>query len=833
MSLLPRCPRCNIAFVDFCGSFAVTCANPACNCGFCADCLADCGADAHPHVLTHGYGYYNTAAYFHQCMRRVLSQRASAVLSSFPDQIRPAIIELLPGILHGNLYGIRPEDFPQYRQAPAAQGAVHHTPGTSEFLDISFTVAQMFVALTVRPNDREYALPLLVESFRRGIDKTKDILFPDAVTTTPALQWMHAAVHCTMADRVVIAPERGAISAELNRRVQRLGDAAGLVAHFEKDLQSKADIVSEIKFAPQYRETLRPEARAAARFYLGRKRLYPQQLWDRVKGMLESFPVLTFLHEKKKSIQKEWLQGTARMAGFLKRLSEVSARQTVRFEEAKEEGSLERLIQNEGDAFRAEFNQFSRDLCVMYPKIKNYECDKTKLREMFDGTFMSEGVCEIPHNVTLATFLVDEDHPGVLARALWTGRSDKDHWYPLHSVQNQLVELVRKSLGSPAVPVVAEVTLQDVMTFDERQVQRIVLDIYVNSDFAPTFSDDLPHVELQTIFGQDQLFRVPLLVDNLPRHSYIDRDMYSLFSEFTAKLQNMPNVTVSVLPGHLVAEVRQIIQTHRGFGSAFFGYCACLLIEMSKRDIALLPKYLQEFEKEAGIPLTAEQSHAVNIFFVANATTAREIKVLHLPALLGLCWDGSLHETCSLPTPPEKRRAISEAAEKIKKNHSDLAPCLQQGLRFLGLSQLCMEQPGFLQMTLAQCVQASMLIFDFDDILLVDKVKELHDIKLCHFADIMAVFEEIIGDCHATQEGAGAPQRQAHSVASRPLKALLRGEMLPLASMLGAAPAGAPPAPHQEPGGPDQRARQSPRPKTLQAVDWSPKWASGKMRLQL
>ena len=43
-----KCPRCDAAFLDFNGCFALTCHR--CNCGFCAYCLHDCGADAHRHV---------------------------------------------------------------------------------------------------------------------------------------------------------------------------------------------------------------------------------------------------------------------------------------------------------------------------------------------------------------------------------------------------------------------------------------------------------------------------------------------------------------------------------------------------------------------------------------------------------------------------------------------------------------------------------------------------------------------------------------------------------------------------------------------------------------
>ena len=50
-----KCPRCSKAFLDFNGCCALKCTDwvrgdPNSCCQFCAYCLKDCGADAHPHV---------------------------------------------------------------------------------------------------------------------------------------------------------------------------------------------------------------------------------------------------------------------------------------------------------------------------------------------------------------------------------------------------------------------------------------------------------------------------------------------------------------------------------------------------------------------------------------------------------------------------------------------------------------------------------------------------------------------------------------------------------------------------------------------------------------
>jgi hypothetical protein len=41
-----KCPRCKVAFIDYSGSAALTCANNGCRAGFCACCLMDCGVNS-------------------------------------------------------------------------------------------------------------------------------------------------------------------------------------------------------------------------------------------------------------------------------------------------------------------------------------------------------------------------------------------------------------------------------------------------------------------------------------------------------------------------------------------------------------------------------------------------------------------------------------------------------------------------------------------------------------------------------------------------------------------------------------------------------------------
>lgn len=90
-----HCPRCDQAFIDFDGCCALTCSRPGCGCGFCAFCLADCGADAHRHVLqcpentSPARGYFISSPQFNQsqCDRRL------RLLREFCTQLPRGIVD--------------------------------------------------------------------------------------------------------------------------------------------------------------------------------------------------------------------------------------------------------------------------------------------------------------------------------------------------------------------------------------------------------------------------------------------------------------------------------------------------------------------------------------------------------------------------------------------------------------------------------------------------------------------------------------------------------------------------------------------------------------------
>jgi len=87
--LIPRCPRCGSGFMGLDGCFSVKYRN--CPCSFCGFCLADCGSDAHAHVLTHGRGYYG----HFQDFQRGFGQRATEKIRNILGSVNPDLKELI------------------------------------------------------------------------------------------------------------------------------------------------------------------------------------------------------------------------------------------------------------------------------------------------------------------------------------------------------------------------------------------------------------------------------------------------------------------------------------------------------------------------------------------------------------------------------------------------------------------------------------------------------------------------------------------------------------------------------------------------------------------
>eukprot|EP00457_Paulinella_chromatophora_P000075 gb/GEZN01000075.1/.p1 GENE.gb/GEZN01000075.1/~~gb/GEZN01000075.1/.p1 ORF type:complete len:1932 (-),score=209.52 gb/GEZN01000075.1/:490-6285(-) len=125
-----KCPRCDAAFLDFSGCFALTCSRPNCKAGFCAWCLKDCGEDAHAHVPqcpeNATGGVFATEAEFkaHQSRRRVglVKQR----LRKATPAVRVHALRLLKRELHDlgidptSVGGPEPE-IPRPAPAPGAR----------------------------------------------------------------------------------------------------------------------------------------------------------------------------------------------------------------------------------------------------------------------------------------------------------------------------------------------------------------------------------------------------------------------------------------------------------------------------------------------------------------------------------------------------------------------------------------------------------------------------------------------------------------------------------------------------------------------------------------
>lgn len=95
-----KCPRCRLAFLDFSGCSAVTCAG--CACGFCSFCLEDCGKDAHQHFYKNkslcpkeGGKIFSTPKEWTKFQSQRKSRQLHAYLLKLPEAMRKKVADLV------------------------------------------------------------------------------------------------------------------------------------------------------------------------------------------------------------------------------------------------------------------------------------------------------------------------------------------------------------------------------------------------------------------------------------------------------------------------------------------------------------------------------------------------------------------------------------------------------------------------------------------------------------------------------------------------------------------------------------------------------------------
>mmetsp|Transcript_39773 Transcript_39773/g.78214 ORF Transcript_39773/g.78214 Transcript_39773/m.78214 type:complete len:314 (+) Transcript_39773:1-942(+) len=95
--LTNRCPRCHIAFhdIDDRHCFAMKCSN--CPCNFCGWCLADCGTDAHSHVLRCKFSkepgeLFSTLAKFEAAHKERKTRLLLQYLAALPPEVKQDVI---------------------------------------------------------------------------------------------------------------------------------------------------------------------------------------------------------------------------------------------------------------------------------------------------------------------------------------------------------------------------------------------------------------------------------------------------------------------------------------------------------------------------------------------------------------------------------------------------------------------------------------------------------------------------------------------------------------------------------------------------------------------
>ena len=91
-----RCPKCRRVFGEFLGCAALTCAYAGCGAHFCAFCLVDCGADAHPHVRTCRLNPKQNEYFVNEAeWKRVVDGQRRAKLQAYWRDLEPEVKDAL------------------------------------------------------------------------------------------------------------------------------------------------------------------------------------------------------------------------------------------------------------------------------------------------------------------------------------------------------------------------------------------------------------------------------------------------------------------------------------------------------------------------------------------------------------------------------------------------------------------------------------------------------------------------------------------------------------------------------------------------------------------
>eukprot|EP01105_Mastigella_eilhardi_P007620 TRINITY_DN1911_c0_g3_i2.p1 TRINITY_DN1911_c0_g3~~TRINITY_DN1911_c0_g3_i2.p1 ORF type:complete len:3679 (-),score=783.02 TRINITY_DN1911_c0_g3_i2:52-10641(-) len=635
--MVPRCPRCPRAFVDWDGCFAVTC---QCGCSFCGHCLRDCGTDAHEHVRQHHGGYYGSIEDFRREFGAMAVTKICSYVNANPPNIKALLAAEMPRILAGNIFFVRPEHI-----FPADRGV--HTrdmlPEVGALVEILFVGGHIWHRLTVAKSDTE-PLDALLNQLQEHIQVIRRLVFPTG-SDEPAYSWVHAMLWKLSELRG--QANKAAVQLRVMQTMREFADPLALLSAFDQQCRQHSEgIMKQLQVSE--RELLRAPFDAVCSrslLMLPRTVAHEHQFWAHIKANFETYPVLNFLADRKCALQPKKVACSLSIVRFLHKLQQCATERGVTRAVAAQEGSFHEFVRACGEPLTSAATEFKRDFVVVFQEATNWQC-KQDMHVAYKNFL--EG---IPDDAKLECFLPQSHGLGILAMSLWSGRhgNDAGAWAGPPLAQNSLYRLIHGGdvptvVGSPYY-----LTEQDLLSVDMSDIAEMVSALFTVPGYQNRFAADLPVAEALCMYGTPQLASYPYIATELPDYVYGLDGVLDLFTQVQLRLRREPIPNsggyrdFTTLPATLISAAKELTQRVPHAADLIFSFCTAMIIQQADVNVPL-GREVFDTVQHLGMPLTEEQMQGMQILHELPSAL-KSFHVEHLPAMMGLCWNHKVHAT--------------------------------------------------------------------------------------------------------------------------------------------------------------------------------------------
>eukprot|EP01133_Synstelium_polycarpum_P014536 gene14536-17171_t len=674
--MTPQCPRasCKKAFVDWSGCFAVYC---GCGCSFCGHCLEDCGTDAHSHVQQKHGSYWGQYDQFRRGFGAMATTKIKNYLLTLTADTRPLVEALLPTILSGNLFDVKP-------QQCVTQGAninrIAEVPSvTGMIMDLLVCLSKIWHSTA---NHKE-ADPLvnLLKELNELVAKIKSLVFYAPGTDASTYAYIQAILwklsSANIADRNSVQNKVTEICGQSPQSLLQQLD--NLCRTGQTDILSELQVTEE-KLMRQPGDKI--DQTKLSLLALPRTIITDHQIAEHIKTNYDTYPIRNLLREQELGIDKESIATQMRILHFLDRLQVETRKSGVTRAYASTEGSFIKMVKQSG--LEPDLKSFIIDFSTILKQVTNWQC-----RDDIQHNFGSMAV-NLSNEVALQCFLPQLKENGILPMCLWSGRSKDGSWSGIPFAQNQLYTIIH---GTNAPRIACSPyhlhANESLINIDVGQIDSIIHQLFVIPGYHPVMSKDLFVIEDLCKYGAPRLASLPYIAPELPEYDYGLDGISELFGKLGTRLATESR-EFTTLPTGLTSRLKGIFGDIQHAADLIYSFCGAVLVYQSGDDV---PLGKEVADININMPLTEDQRQGGQILF--EIPMARKgFRIDNIPAMMGLCWNiKNVHPTANVPLDDDAKIEIQETFAMIvgtPKYHKQI-PRILTSLRIAGCNYFINE----------------------------------------------------------------------------------------------------------------------------------------------